>query len=391
MVKKSINFLFENSVFLLVGAVAALIWANCDLEEYHHFWHAVLLDSGMTLHFLVNDFLMMFFFAIAAKEVRESFLPGGDLSDLKKAATPLIATVGGVVVPAVVYLCLAGSFGQMETMGKGWAIPCATDIAFCYLVARLIFGPGHPAITFLLLLAIVDDAIGLVILAVFYPQKELQPEWFLLTAAAIGITITMQRVRLGERRILSFWWYLLIPGVLSWISFHEAGIHAALGLVPIIPFIPHAKSDLGIFAKAELGRHDTLNEFEHWWKNPVEIILGLFGLANAGVMLSSVTGGTGFVLAGLFIGKPLGIVGFTLVAGFFGFHLPKGMEKKDLFVASIAAAIGFTVALFVADTAFSKPGLDKDGARMGALLSLSAAPIAIVVAKVLRVRKFQEK
>ena len=89
----------------------------------------------------------------------------------------------------------------------------------------------------------------------------------------------------------------MIPGVMCWLSFQWTGIHAALGLVPIIPFIPHAHTDLGIFAKKELQRHDTLNEFEHWWKNPVELILGLFGLVNAGVIFSSAGTGTVLVLA----------------------------------------------------------------------------------------------
>ncbi len=210
-------------------------------------------------------------------------------------ARPLLYVLGTVIMGQ------SGWFGQSGVLGRGWAVPCATDIAFSYLVARLIFGNGHPAIAFLLLLAIADDAAGLVILAIAYPQTPIEPAWFLLTLAAIVAGFSFRKLRLQ-----SFWWYLLIPGVLSWISFYNAGIHAALGLVPIIPCLPHAHTDLGIFAREELNRNDTLNEFEHSWKRPVEIILGLFGLSNAGVAFGNVGLGTALVLIGLLIGKPVG-------------------------------------------------------------------------------------
>ncbi len=205
---------------------------------------------GLTVHFLINDILMALFFAIAGKEVWESMLPGGALSNPRKAATPLLATLGGIIGPAGLYILGAilvgqsGWFGQEGNLGRGWAVPCATDIAFSYLVARIVFGNGHPAIAFLLLLAIADDAAGLIILAVAYPQGDIQVYWFGLTIAAIVVGFLFRRLRLH-----SFWWYLLIPGTMSWISFYYAGIHAALGLVPIIPCLPHAHTDLGIFAR----------------------------------------------------------------------------------------------------------------------------------------------
>ena len=233
-------------------------------------------------------------------------------------------------------------------MGRGWAVPCATDIAFSYLVARLIFGNGHPAIAFLLLLAIADDAAGLVILAIAYPQNPLEPMWFLLTLAAMATALSFRKLRLQ-----SFWWYLLIPGVMSWFSFYFAGIHAALGLVPIIPCLPHAHTDLGIFAREELHRSDTLNEFEHWWKHPVEIILGLFGFCNAGVAFGNVGSATVLVLVGLIVGKPLGITLFTWIAEkVFRLEVPAGMSYRHVVTLGAVAGIGFTVALFVSEAAF---------------------------------------
>jgi len=438
-----VAFLYENSLFLIAGAVGALIWANINATSYQHFVnlnliggddahhvdhpasdaepadsehaepavaaaddghadeHAASPDSdahpddgadsehagghhGFTVSFLINDILMALFFAIAAKEVWEAMLPGGALSNPKKAATPLMATLGGIVAPAGIYLACAAATGQSALMG-GWAVPCATDIAFSYLVARLIFGQGHPAIAFLLLLAIADDAAGLIILALFYPSAPLAPEWLALAAAAVATCYGLRRFR-----VHSFWAYLLVPGVMSWFAFYKAGIHPALGLVPIIPALPHAKTDLGLFAREELNRDDTLNEFEHWWKDPVELILGLFGLANAGVAFSAVGAGTWAVLAGLIIGKPLGITLFTWLAQkLFRLEIPGGMTYRHVVTLGMVAAIGFTVALFVSTAAFGggkAPVEVLDSVKMGALGSFGAAILAILLGRSLGIR-----
>lgn len=346
-------------------------------EESQHAGH-----HGLTIHFIINDILMALFFAIAAKEVWESLLPGGALSNPRKAATPLLATLGGVVGPALVYLAGCWITGTQEIFGKGWAVPCATDIAFSYLVARIIFGVGHPAIAFLLLLAIADDAAGLLILAVFYPQAPVVPQWFLLTVAAMLLAWLLRKAK-----VQTHWAYLLGPGVLSWFSFYEANIHAALGLVPIIPLIPHAHTDLGLYAKEELLRSDTLNEFEHFWKLPVEFILGLFGLANAGVVFSSLGTGTWLVVSGLLIGKPVGITLLTLFAEkVLGLEKPAGMDYRHVVTLGMVAGIGFTVALFVSVAAFPTPGPIQDAVKMGALLSFGAAPLAIILGRVLGIR-----
>lgn len=422
-----IRRLIDNSFLLVAGAVIALIWANVDHQTgnsgYHDFVHFDLTSlwsshdhaevspenvvavsetthgdasqtsadhsdvshaghHGLTLHFLINDIFMAIFFAIAAKEVWESLLPGGALEDPRKAATPLLATVGGILGPAVVYIAGTYLTGTQLSLGDGWAIPCATDIAFSYLVARCIFGAGHPAIAFLLLLAIADDAAGLVILAVFYPQAPIQPQWLLLTVCALLGTMFLRR-----SKVHTHWAYLLGPGIVSWFSFYQANIHPALGLVPIIPLLPHAHTDLGIFAKEELKRHDTLSEFEHAWKLPVECFLGLFGLANAGVVLSSVGTGTWLVLGGLMLGKPLGITALTLFAEK-ALHLekPAGMDYRHIVTLGMVSAIGFTVALFVSVAAFTVPGAIQDSVKMGALLSFLAAPVAIIVGKAMMIK-----
>lgn len=386
----AVRFLLENSLFLVIGAVTALIWANVDLESYEHLVHFELFHSSwighphgdarsFTVGFLFNDVLMALFFAIAGKEVWEATLPGGPLNNPRKAAAPLIGTFGGMAGPAGVYVLGALIIGKFATLANGWAIPTATDIAFSYLVARMVFGSAHPAIPFLLLLAIADDAIGLIIIAVFYPQGPIELVWMLLPVGAMIFCFGLRRFR-----IKSFWPYLLIGGSVSWLGFHWANLHPALGLLPIIPTMPHAHMDQGLF---NFGAHeDTLNKFEHWWKNPVELILGGFGLLNAGVAVNAIGPATWLVLAGLLLGKPIGIWVMGTVAKKLGFSLPEGMNGKDLFVVGCAAGIGFTVAIFVSSVAF-KPGAVQDAAKIGALGSFAAAIMTFTFARILGIKK----
>jgi Na+:H+ antiporter, NhaA family len=398
--KTGITFLLQNSLFLIGGTAIALIAANLAHEWYHHLIHN---DLGLlhleghhfNFHFIVNDVFMCFFFGLAAKEIWEALLPGGALSSPKKAATPLLATAGGVVGPALLYVAGAILLGQHELI-RGWAVPCATDIAFSYLVARMIFGSGHPAIPFLLLLAIADDAAGLIILAVAYPQGEMNLVIFFV--CVIGAILFNVFVLKKALKVNSFWPYLLIAGPVSWYGFFEGGIHAALALVPIIPTLPHKR--LGEHFKDEFfegtmdpapgHKFDALNAFEHWWKNPVEIILMLFGFANAGVAFSAMGTTTWLVSGGLLLGKPIGIVLLTLVATkLFKLELPEGMNMRDLVVLGFMAGIGFTVALFVATVAF-EPGDVLDGAKMGALFSFFAAFLSYIVARMLLVGRFSK-
>ncbi len=412
------QFISNYSLLLISGSVLALAWANFASDEYHAFVDFVLIKESiighlhvdaaghahrtLTFHYLVNDVLMAFFFAVAAKEVWEAVaLEGGALRG-RKAFTPLLATVGGMVGPVAVYLGIALVFGSetYSAVANGWAIPTATDIAFSYLIGRIVFGAGHPAVRFLLLLAIADDAAGLLILAVFYPSGELVPEWLLLTlGASTGVYFMFNWLpkRLDKRnsefrhfrrvrRVFSYWPYA-IGGALCWYGFQESGLHPALGLIPIVPAIPHADRDRGIFADHERHLEDFLNKIEHILKSPVEFILFLFGLVNAGVKFSAIGIPTMLVLLGLVVGKPAGIFLF----GWFGavplkLGIPAGMKVTDILVIGFVAAIGFTVALFIATVAFDA-GPVQDAAKMGALLSIGAAAISIFVGKLFRTQK----
>ncbi|MGX9351191.1 Na+/H+ antiporter NhaA [Shimia sp. W99] len=407
------GFLTEYSLLLIIGAAIALIWANLDYASYHHFVEFTLWDHApighlhdghrtLTLHYLVNDLLMALFFAIAAKEVWEAvILKNGSLRG-KKAATPLFATAGGMFGPIAVYLGLAMILGSdtYNAVSNGWAIPTATDIAFSYLVGRLVFGAGHPAVRFLLLLAIADDAAGLIILAIFYPSGDLAPQWLLLSlCAALAVFILAnwlpRRLDRGNqlrpnstwvRRKLHFLPYF-VAACISWYGFMRSGLHPALGLLPIVPTIPHADRAFGIFAEAETYLHDLLNVIEHALKHPVEIILFFFGLCNAGVQFSSMGDATWLVLAGLLIGKPIGILLMGWIAAVpLKLGIPAGMRIIDLVVIGCVAAIGFTVSLFVASVAF-ETGPVQDAAKMGALFSFAAAVISLIAGKLFRVQK----
>jgi NhaA family Na+:H+ antiporter len=367
-------FLIDNSLLLVIGAVAGLLWANASPGSY--------AQMTRVLHFTVNDVGMVFFFAIAAKEVVEAALPGGPLASPRRAAVPVWAAVGGMIGPAVLYIALA-FWADEPALVRGWAIPCATDIAFSYLAARFIFGSGHPAIPFLLLLAIADDALGLAILAIAYPTGTVRlGEFAVVLAGALVVAWFLRR-----RAVMNFWPYVLVAGTLSWMAFLRGGLHPALALVPIIPFVPHDERDLGWMATEERTRTDPLNQFARWWHVPVQVILFFFGLVNAGVPLTSVGVGTWVVLGALLAGKPLGILLFTGGAAWAGLHRPEGVTWRDLVVVGVAASIGFTVSLFFATAAFPD-GRFLAETKMGALLSFSAAALAVAAAQVLEVGRF---
>ncbi|MEX2663060.1 MAG: Na+/H+ antiporter NhaA [Vicinamibacterales bacterium] len=366
-------FLIDNSLLLVAGTLAALIWANLDAHSYEVFTHG-------RVHFIVNDIGMVFFFALASKEIIEATLPGGPLQSPREAAVPLLAAAGGMAAPAGLFALLVLATDRPELM-RGWAVPCATDIAFSYMAARLIFPPAHPAIPFLLLLAIADDAIGLMLLAVFYPSGPLSLVNFAaFMIPAIGLSYWMK-----QRRVRSYWPYLLVGGGLSWTALYLGGVHPALALVPVLPFMPHAKRDLGLFNEREEDLPDTMNRFEHAFKVPVQFVLLFFGLVNAGVPFGSVGSGTWIVFAGLLAGKPIGIVLMTILGVKMGLRAPGGLTYGHTLVVGVAAGIGFTVALFFATAAYP-PGSVLDEVKMGALFSFLAAPAAIALGRAMGLR-----
>jgi Na+:H+ antiporter, NhaA family len=377
--KQHISMLRELSIPLIGGVFVALCWANLDLAGYEQFLHAPFL-GGMTFHFATNDLFMAFFFALAAGEITQSCLPGGDLYPLQRAINPLLGTLGGVLGPIVVYLLLNRVIGAPE-LQRGWGIPTATDIALAWLAARLIFGDRHPAISYLLLLAIVDDGIGLAIIAIFYPDPAhpLAPGWLALVVLGMACAYALRRLQ-----VKSYWPYILLGGGLAWTGLFRAHLHPALALVFIVPFLPHAKRETVRIFEENPEDRSTLGEFEHHWKVVVDFGLFMFGLANAGVVFSSVGTPTLLVLSSLLIGKTSGIFLLGLLAHKFGFLLPQGIRLRHLLVVGLIAGTGMTVALFVAGEAFTDPAT-LGAARMGALLSGVAGFLAFILARNLKI------
>ena len=417
-VARFVNLVQEFSLPLILGVILGLVSANVDYHWYHGLVdfhplgdHAYVFGHALTVHFIINGMFMCLFFGIAAKEIAESTLPGGVLNPLRRAINPLIGTLGGVFGPAGLYLLLAWVIyrgtADFGAVANGWAIPTATDIALAWLVARVVFGPLHPAVNFLLLLAVVDDAIGLVIIAVFYPDPHhpVEPLWLLLVVGGMAVAYIMRRLRVR-------WWpvYILTGGAMSWIGMASAGVEPALALAPIVPFMPHGNHhaetthhetsapethshEMGgpphphATEVAEHSGHSVLEQFEHQLKLFVDFGLFFFAFANAGVAFSSIGWVTYMVLLSLIVGKGVGVTLFSWVAARLGFPLPEGMAIRHLPVIGIIAGLGLTVALFVAGKAFPGDSPFQEPGKMGAVFSIGAALVAYALGKLLHVRQ----
>jgi NhaA family Na+:H+ antiporter len=393
-----VNFLQEFSVPLIAGVLFALAAANLNPEGYQQVVHwklfgdVAVFGHDLDLHFLINDVFMVFFFGIAAKEITEACLPGGSLNPLRKAVNPLVATIGGVVGPVAVFFAAlaifrsAGAFdaaADPEVLRRGWGIPTATDIALAWLVARAVFGAGHPAIDFLLLLAVADDAIGLAIIAIFYgdPANPARPAFLLVVVLGIAVALALRLAR-----VRSWVPYVFLAGPITWSGLMLAHLHPALALVFVVPFLPGPGRDPGLFVE-EAGEHSTLHNFEHQLKLLVDLGLFFFAFANAGVLFAEIGAMTWIVLASLVVGKTIGITLFAWLAVKVGFPLPERIGLRELVTLALVAALGLTVALFVAGAAYAGIDASLEGqAKMGALLSGLVAFAAIALGAALRVR-----
>jgi NhaA family Na+:H+ antiporter len=367
------GFVLDYLMALPVGCVAALIWANTLPDSYFQFAHATA--------FLVNDIGIVFFFALITKEVAEATLPGGALHPWRRAACPAAAAIGGTAVSIACYLAFLHYVGEPMLM-EGWVASCAIDIPGSYIIARLIFG-RHPAVPFLLLLAIAADAIGLACVAVLNPMSDTHPFIGLgLMAVAMVAAAAFRR-----RGVKNFWLYLIGPGTLSWLALFLGGVHPALALVPIVPFFPHGRHDQGLLIEPAPQQHDTLTLFERWWRLPVEGVLLLFGLVNAGVPLHGLEPGLWAIpLAAL--GRPIGIIAAAGIAIALGLHLPRLCGWRELVVVGCTASIGLVFALFFA-TAVMAPGPVLLEMKMGALVTVAGGGLAFAMARLLQVGRFR--
>lgn len=367
------RFVLEHLLLLPIGAAIAMAWVNLWPESYYEFTYRIA--------FVVNEVAMALFFGLIAKEVVEATIPGGVLHHWRRTTVPVIAAVGATIVPALLYFWFVDWVDE-PMLSRAWTVTFATDVALAYVIARAIF-PNHPAVPFVLLLALAADAFGFVAMAVFHPVRDLQLGVFAgLMIAALGVAAALRAMRMR-----SFWPYVVAGGALSWAALYYGGFHPAFALLPIMPFLPHAARDPGFFVDARPDATDALNRFELVARYPAQIALFFFALVNAGVPFLGLEEGTMGVPFATLIGKPLGVLAAVGVAMLAGFHLPPRVGWRDLTVAGVISAAGFTVALFFAAATLA-PGILLRETKMGVLLGSISIALAFVLARVLRVGRY---
>ncbi|WGZ91953.1 MAG: Na+/H+ antiporter NhaA [Candidatus Thiocaldithrix dubininis] len=332
----------RSSSLLLIGCtLLSVLLANSAMgNAYVHFWHQDVF--GISLEHWVNDGLMAIFFLMIGLEL-ERELYSGELSSVKKALLPAIAATGGVIVPALIHLF----FNAGTNTQAGIAIPMATDIAFALGIIALL-GSRIPASlkVFLVALAVIDDLIAVIIIAVFY-TADLN---LLYLAAALSTFAFLLFCNL-KLRIMSLPLYL-IGGVLMWVFMLKSGVHATIAGVLLAFAIPYS-------AKSE-DSHSPSHKLENFLHKPVAfIILPIFALANTGVILSAdwasqflQTNSLG-IMTGLILGKPLGIyLSSYLAVSHRVCQLPEGLNWNHIFGVGLVAGIGFTMSIFITNLAF---------------------------------------
>ena len=365
------HFSAEYLLLLPLGAVIALLWVNVAPESYFR--------TTLRLDFFVNNVALVLFFGLIMKEVAEATAPGGVLHSWRRVTLPLVAALGLTVLPALAFAAVVPVFDEPRVL-EGWPVLFAVDLAFGYFIARLIFGK-HPVIPFFILLAIAANALGIIALVAAGADGQFRPALLVLMVASVAIAYLFRRMRVN-----SFWPYVLVAGALSWCALYFGGFQPAFALVPIVPFLPHARRDPGFFVDAAPGAHDALSRFELWCRHPAQIALFLFGLVNGGVPLKALYLGTWSLPLTMIVARPVGLLVGVGVAVALGLHLPHGVTWRDVVVVGFISTIGFTMALFFA-TAAVGPGPTLSELKMGALLSVAGAVAAFASAAVLRTGK----
>lgn len=399
-----------SGIVLLAAAVVAVLWANSPYaDRYEALWHLpVSISAGdhafsQSLHFWINDVLMTVFFLVVGMEIRYEMSEGA-LSRWRQASLPVAAATGGVIVPATIYLAFNGG----TAASHGWAVPTATDIAFAVGVLALLGRSMPSGVRILLLaLAIIDDIIAVLLIAVFY-SSSIQYGGFAIAVLGMLMVLALQRAGIGSA------WAFVPPGAVIWSGLYVAGVHPTLAgvvlglMTPAVP-LPMRASPLSILTRraeqigqqpASAARHLTgeLRELRaaqrellppvirvqtalHPWV--AYIVMPLFALANAGVAIGTdaftdaatrpVIGGVALALV---VGKPLGVMLASALCVRLGLcELPAGVGWGGVLVVGLLAGIGFTMSIFIAMLAFGQASL-LDAAKLGILFGSLLAALA---------------
>lgn len=378
-------------ILILMATITALVWANSGLKNsYHALWSTDLSLSlgrysfGFDLHHWVNDGLMTLFFFVVGLEIKRE-ATSGHLSQRKTLALPLFGAVGGMVIPAAAYLLVAGG-----TEPRGWGVPMATDIALAVGLLSALGSRVSPSVrAFLLGLAVVDDIGAIIVIALFY-SSGVSGTWLALAVASVLLTVVMQRSRV--RMIAPY----VVNGVLLWFFLYQGGVHptiagVAMGLMtPLIPrntadFVDIEDLERDPSAKESVSLVEWFEHLLHPWTT--FLIVPVFALANAGIEISSdalrdastspIAWG---VFVGLVVGKPLGVVLATSLSRRVGVaEAPDGATSRTFLGVGGAAGIGFTVALFISDLAFTDPSHQAEAKLAILLASVVSALFAVAV------------
>ncbi|GAA3671031.1 Na+/H+ antiporter NhaA [Microbacterium marinilacus] len=364
-----------SGLILIAAAAAALIWANSPWREAYSSLSAFTigpeaLHLDLSLATWAADGLLAVFFFVVGVELKHEIV-AGSLRNPRQAAVPVLAAVGGMAVPAIIFVLVVGLSGD-RTAAHGWAIPTATDIAFA-LAVLAIFGRGLPRAlrTFLLTLAVVDDLLAIIVIAVFYSSGI---DMVALGIALAGVAVFAVLVRTRTPR----WWLLLPVAAIAWGFMHASGVHATIAGV-LLGFTVPARP-------IRFDREPRTHRFDEAVR-PFSsgIALPVFAFFSAGVTLIDGEGPGGVLLqpvvlaivAGLVLGKVIGVLGFTaLVTRFTPLRLPDAIGLRDLLPVGLLTGIGFTVSLLISELSF--PDTEHtDGAKIAVLIgTMLAASLA---------------
>ncbi len=353
-----------SGLVLLIAAIVALIISNSNYSELYFNTLDQYLFIGinkfglkLSVHHWINDLLMAIFFFFVTLEIKREFIQG-ELSNTKKALLPIIAAVGGMLVPALFYVVV--NFGNSETL-NGWAIPSATDIAFSLGVLSLL-GSRVPISLkiFLTALAIIDDLGAILIIAFFY-SGDLSISYLSLIFISYMLLLILNKI--GIKKFTPY----LIIGMFMWLFTYKSGIHATIAGVLLASAIPHNAKNKG---------YSLLIKLEHAISPYVAfMIMPLFAFANAGVSLTGLSISSLIlpvplgILLGLFFGKQLGVMVFSFFAIKLGAaQMPDNSNWISLYGVSILTGIGFTMSLFVGNLAFAENIQYIDGVKIGVLV-----------------------
>lgn len=360
-------------ILLMIAAVVAVVMANSPLEPFYRLLLSTAveirvgnLEIAKPLLLWINDGLMAVFFFLVGLELKQEVLDG-ELSDVRNIILPGVGALGGMLVPAVIYL----AFNSDDPIARqGWAIPAATDIAFALGILALLGSRVPLSIkVFLTSLAIFDDVGAIIIIAFFY-TAQISLQALVIAAVCVGLLFVLNRSGVSVRSP-----YILL-GVVMWVATLKSGVHATLAGVVLAFFIPLRAADPKI---------SPLKELEHDLHHVVAFfVLPVFAFANAGVDLAGVTFEQLFhgvplgIAAGLFIGKQIGIFGLCFMCIKLGLaRLPAGMTFTSLYGTALLCGVGFTMSMFIGSLAFEETGVDLlFDERLGIILGSLASGIA---------------